>query len=77
VTAADLMAQLAQEWAALEPQPNEFTATQFAERTGKDRKAADYFLVAQWRAKKLSRRLGLVDGKKCWLYSDADKVSGI
>jgi hypothetical protein len=73
VTVADLMSQLAQEWAALEPRPDEFTAAQFAERTGKERKAADYFLEQSCKDKRLKRRMGLTGGKRTWLYSSANK----
>jgi predicted transcriptional regulator len=77
VTVNDLMAQLADELAALEPTANEFTAAMFAVRSGKTRKNADNYLNSKVQAGKLARRMGLVNGKNCWLYSAADHGTGI
>lgn len=73
----DIMAQLAAEWASLEPRADEFTALQFAEQTGKERKAADYFLEQLCKDKRLARRMGLAGGKRTWLYSSVNKDSGL
>ena len=73
VTVADLMAQLVAEAEAARQRPDEFGASEFAEKANMPFNSATRFLNERIKAGQLKKRKGLINGKSGWLYSAVNK----
>jgi hypothetical protein len=63
------LAELAKDWEDTQIQPGEITYRQFSDYKGIPLDTAKNFLMTQFEAKKLNRRMVIIDGKRTWAYS--------
>lgn len=76
-TVDEVLETLAQEAKAQRPRDDEFGLSDFAARADMQLNSAARFLALQIKDGVLVKRIGLINGKRGWLYSAANKKTDV